>query len=179
MTEWDDGTVNHAASKEWNSGATELERTVISSQVVHPGTGEVLSVRDAQDDQLARFMDEIRDYESRLREAKAIVNREMLRRLDLDGKWTRPAGQYTVSAPSPAPGEEFDGEALLTDLWGLVDAEEITSDAAERAVRREIVYKPQMAGIRALRKLGGNVLETVNRHATPVEKRRYVKVERG
>ena len=151
----------------------------VSVDIVDPTTGEYLVVKDAPDDRLAEFLDSVRDYESRLREAKSIVNRELLRRLDLDRKWTRRAGDYEFSAPSDEPGEEWsDPQALYEDLVSLVEHGDLTTEAVERAVKVETVYKPQAAGLKALRKGAGIVKETVERYAVPAEKRRYVSVKR-
>ncbi len=146
--------------------------------VVHPGTGELINLRDAATDDLGRFLDEVRDYESRLREAKGLVTTEVVRRMDLEGQWTMRAGGFVLSAPSPAPAEEFDGKGLYSDLAALVFQGTITQDAAERAVKITTTYTPSAMGIKALRKLGGVVAETIAKHATPVEKKRYVKVGR-
>jgi hypothetical protein len=148
-------------------------------EVVHPGTGEIITIRDADDEQLARFLDEIRDYEHRLREAKTIVTREVLARLDHDGRWTRHAGPFTLSAPSPAPSESFDGEKLSAALFELAGEGEITVTAVQRAIKTEIVYTPVTGELKALRKLGGNVKATIDAHSTPVERRRYVTVTRS
>jgi hypothetical protein len=147
--------------------------------VIHPATGEIIAVHDAADEQLARFLDEIRDYELRLREAKAIVNRELLTRLDHDGRWTRHAGAFTLSAPSPAPGETFDAEKLRDALFELAGEGELTVDAVHRAIRTEVVYTPVAGELKALRKLGGPVAAAIDAHATRMERKRYVKVERA
>lgn len=146
--------------------------------VVHPLTGETLDLQTAPDENLARFLADVRDYESRLKEAKAIVSREALRRMDAGASWTLRAGDYTLKGSSPAPSEEWDEIALLSDLHQLVDEGVITEDAAGAAVETVITYKVRKAGINALRKLPG-VAQIVDRHSQPVEKTRYVSVGRS
>jgi hypothetical protein len=158
-----------------NSNSLEVREI----DVIHPLTGEMLVVRDAETNDLARFLDEIREYESRLREAKSIVNREVLRRMDADAHWTTYTNDWQLSAPSPTPGEEFDGQKLQEALYELAEQGVISKDSVYRAVQAQVVYKVQAAGVKALRRLGGVVAETINRHATPTEKKRYVRVERS
>jgi hypothetical protein len=153
--------------------------TLTVQNVIHPFTGETFDLSVSTTDDLASFLTEVREYESRLKEAKRIVTDETLRRLDERASWTLRTPDYTLKAPSPAPGEEWDEIALRSDLWQLVDDGVITEDAAGAAVETVVSYKVKTAGVNALRKLGGRVAETVNRHCREVEKRRYVTVTRN
>lgn len=150
---------------------------VPGAQFAHPLTGELLTL-DSPTEDLASYMIDLRDFELTLREHKQMVNRELLSRMDRQARWTLPAGDYKLSAPSPEPSQEFDGAELYDVLCALVEEGEITMDAVNAAVEIQHTYKVRAAGVKALRKLDG-VREVIDRHATPVEKARYVKVSRG
>jgi hypothetical protein len=79
---------------------------------VLPFTGEIIELATADINDLARLLADVKDYESRLREAKSLLSQEVLRRQDRDAKWTTPAGGYVLKGSSPAPQEEFDALAL-------------------------------------------------------------------
>jgi hypothetical protein len=156
--------------------STELGRPLT---VVSPITGELIQL-DADDATLAGYLADVREHESLLREAKTLVGSELLRRMDAAATWTiHLPNSVTITAPSPAPGEEFDELALRTALLELADEGVITPSAVDRAVEPVVTYKTHAVGIRALRKLGGRVAAVVDFHARPVEKRRYVTVDRS
>jgi len=146
--------------------------------VVHPLTAEAVELASASTDDLAVLLDSVKDYESRLREVKSLVSREVLRRQDRDASWTTRAGGYVLKGSSPAPSEEFDALALRSELLGLVDEGALTIEAVDAAVETVVSYRARKAGISALRKLGGVIAQIVDRHATPIEKTRYVSIAR-
>ena len=147
--------------------------------VIHPVTGEFLQLDTLHVDRLANLLADIKDLESRLREMKSLASREVLRRQDREAKWTTPAGGYVLKGSSPTPTEEWDELALREDLYQLVDNGVITEEAADAAVETVVTYKVRKAGINALRKLGGAVAETVDKHCREVEKTRYISVSRS
>jgi hypothetical protein len=149
-----------------------------TADVIHPGTGEILAVREASTADLARFLADCREYESLLREAKSIVSREAIRRMDLEGQWTARADGWVLRSQSPEPQEEFDVVPLLKALHELADQGLISEEAIERAVETVTDYKIRAQGIKALRKRGGLIKETVDRFATPMERKRTVSVSR-
>lgn len=153
-----------------------MSTDLATTTVVHPFTGETLQLERAETNDLGWFLNEMREYEMRLKEAKRAVTDEALRRLDHQAKWTFRTPDFTLKAPSPAPSEQFDELALRSDLWELVDQGVITEEAAGAAVETVVTYKTRIAGINALRKLGGQVAEVIDRHCTPVQKTRYVSV---
>lgn len=145
-------------------------------QVASPVTGELLTL-DAPTEDLASLLADIRDFESVLKEQKALVNRELLARLDKNASWTQQAGDYKLSAPSPATGEEWDGAGLYAALCDLKDSGVISMDAVNLAVEIQHVYKVRKVGVNSLRKLPG-VGQVVDRYCTPAEpKARYVSVK--
>jgi hypothetical protein len=154
---------------------------ITTELVVHPFTGEALELHDAETSDLAQLLDSLKDYESRLKEAKSLIGREVLRRQDLKAEWTTRAGGFILKGASPATEsqEEFDGLALHSELLGLVDEGALSIEAVDAAVETEVVYTPKKAGIAKLRKLGGVVAQIVDRHATTTEKTRYVSISRA
>jgi hypothetical protein len=150
----------------------------MSTDLIHPLTGETLSLVHAGEDQLAQLLDSVKDYESRLREAKSLLSQEILRRQDQSACWTTRAGGFVLKGSSPAPSEEFDALALREDLLGLVDEGALHIQAVDAAVETVISYRARKGGINQLRKLGGVVAQIIDRHATPVIKSRYISVSR-
>lgn len=162
--------------------STEIEHS--APDVVHPFTGETLVLANAETDQLARFLDEIRDYEGRLREAKSLVNRESLRRMDanvLAGSetgHTQRFGEWVLKAPATDTTTEIDAHALYQHLTQLARSGVIGFEAVERCVTSETVYKPHRAQLNALGKVSPPVAAAVAEHTHEIPKARYVKVER-
>lgn len=153
---------------------TEL---VPATHFANPVTGEVLSL-DSPTEDLGAYLADIRDLESRIREEKAIVNRELLARLDKQRKWTLPLGNgLKISAPSDEPGEEWDGAQLHEALCDLADDEVITTDAINAAVEIVVEYKVRKAGLNALRK-NPRIAELIAPFCRQAERPRYVKVMR-
>jgi hypothetical protein len=145
---------------------------------VIPGLGEAVELHTADISDLARLLADVKDYQSRLNEAKSLLSQEVLRRQDQAAKWTTPAGGYVLKGSSPAPQEEFDALALREDLLGLVDEGALHIQAVDAAVETVVTYKVRKGGLNQLRKLGGVVAQIVDRHARPVEKARYVSIVR-
>jgi hypothetical protein len=156
---------------------SEIVQTT-SIQLVNPTTGELITL-DSPTDDLANFLADMREHESLCREAKKLVTREVVSRMDKQASWTVHAGGLKLSTSSPAPTEEFDGPMLHEALQVLVDQGVISVEALDAAVETVIKYEPRRKGINALRKLGGRAAEIVNAHATEVHKDRYIKVERA
>ena len=146
-----------------------------SDLIVNPVTGEAFAL-DAPTDTLAQYLVAMKEVRRRVREEETIVQGEILRRLDHDGCWTVHTPHGKVSAPSPAPVEEWDAGALHSALLELHDQGLLSIEAVNRAIEEEVTFKVRKAGVNALRKLGGRVRETVDAHARIAEPRRYVRV---
>lgn len=141
---------------------------------MNPATGEVLTLTSPSED-LGAYLAAVKDLESQVRDYKRVVTDELLRRMDASADWTLHLPGMKLSAPSPAPAEEFDELALREDLLELVDAGRLSIEAVDRAIETVITYKAHKAGINALRKVPG-LAEVIARHTRTVEKRRYVTV---
>jgi hypothetical protein len=156
--------------------STELEQV---PEFANPVTGEVLTLAAPTED-LARFLADLRDLESRFREAKGIVTREITARLDRQAKWTlHLPGGLKIRGQSPAPVEEWDGLELRSALLELVDEGVVDIEAVDAAVETVVTYKPLKRGINSLRKLGGRVGAVVEAHRRESEPERRVSVSRG
>jgi hypothetical protein len=98
--------------------------------------------------------------------------------MDEARQWTLtlPDGRK-VTAPSPEPSEEFDGEALWNGLHSLARDCGLTQELIESVVTEERVYKVSRSGVNRLRKGGGEPARLLKRCVTEVPKRRYVSVK--
>jgi len=146
--------------------------------LIHQDTGEVVALTDATAEHIAATRDRILDLESQLREAKTMMDREVLARMDAEHVWTVHAGPWKLSAPSPAPQAHYDAQAMRTDLMVLVDDGQLSQAAADRAVAEIVDYRASAAGIKALVKGGGRPAEVVARHTSELERTRRVTVKR-
>lgn len=144
--------------------------------VVHPFTGESIDLTVATVDDLASFRIELKEYGYRLRDVNKYIDQEILRRMDKKASYTIRTPDYEMKGASPAPSEEWDELALRSDLYELVDRDVIDESAADAAVETVVTYKVRKVGVNALRKLGGIVQETVDRHCREVPKDRRVTV---
>jgi hypothetical protein len=144
----------------------------------NPITGEMLSL-SSPDADLARFIADIRDYETQVRGLKSLVNAELLRRLDerLDGWTAHLEDGITISAPSPEPSDEWDAAGLRGALEELADKGTLPISAVDAAIEVVVSYKPKTAGLKVLRKAGYG--ELLDRFVRKVEKARYIKVSRS
>jgi hypothetical protein len=147
----------------------------IEGAVMHPSTGEVVSL-DAPLEDLAAYLADVRDWEQTfLRPCKRAVEEELLRRMDHDARYTVRAGAYVVRGDGPGR-VEYNEDLLRIRLRELVDDEAISREAAAAAVKEKVSYQPMARGINALLKLGGKVAEAV-RSAEAGEKTRRVTVK--
>ncbi|MCP9491194.1 MAG: hypothetical protein MSC31_15155 [Solirubrobacteraceae bacterium MAG38_C4-C5] len=133
-------------------------------QVLDHANGELLDVREAPTDRLARFLEDSAELAGKLGEAKSAVEREVLRRMDADASWTAVAGEFELQAPSPEAGMSYYEVDVLHDA--LVDLGRrgvIGRQAARAALKTEITVerKAQRAGVKALLSLGGEVAAAV------------------
>ena len=155
--------------------STELGRPIT---VVSPRTGELLEL-SAPDEDLAGWLADVREHESLLREAKNLVQRELLRRMDRSAKWTVRVPKFKLTGTSPKPEETWDGAVLRERLHDLVDDGELTVEAVDAAVETVISFKVRKAGVNALRAAGGRAAAIVDELAIATEKERRVSVSRA
>lgn len=146
--------------------------------VVSPRTGEVIAL-DAPTEDLGGYLADVREFESLIREAKALVGREIMDRMRKQAKWTIEAGGLKLTAPRKDTEEEWDGAVLREALCEFVDRDELAIAAVDAAVEVVVEYKVKKAGINALRGVGGEVGAAVDSLAREVPKTRYVSVSRA
>ncbi len=155
--------------------STELGRPIT---VVSPRTGEVIEI-DAPTKALAEYLLDVREHESLLREAKNLVQGEVLRRMDFEKKWTLHVPGLKLTGQSPQPVEMWDGLELREALSPLVDAGELSVEAMDAAVETIVSYKVHKRGINALRAGGGEAAEIVERLCNTTEPARRVSIGRS
>jgi hypothetical protein len=155
-----------------------FRETADTVRLFDPATGEELQLATAPTDQLAEMRAYIRDLEEDLRLAKQALDGEVLKRMDQRAMWSWAGNGYTLKAPSPAPVVEFDAEQLRGRLEELVAEGLLSMAAVDAAVEVVTSFKARVAGINALRKLGGTVAEAVAECATEVDKPRRVSLGR-
>jgi hypothetical protein len=148
------------------------------TSIVDPRTGEAVLIHDATLDQLAACREWIRDLEHTTREAKGLIDAEVVRRFDATAKWSATVAGFKLSAPSPAPAVEYDAQELRGRLEELVADGVLSMDAVDAAVEVSVSFKPRVAGIKALEKLGGIVAEAIADCSTAVQRSRRVSVTR-
>lgn len=146
-----------------------------AAPVMNPATGELVDLADPTD-VLARQRADIREVESQLQEFKRILDREIIDRMDADATWTLRVDGLKVEAPSPAPAEEFDAEALWNGLHSIARDVPLSEAAIHAAVTEERTYKVSKRGVAALRKLGGQVAKVIDRCASEEVRDRRVRV---
>lgn len=145
----------------------------MSGDLVHPATGEVVSL-DAPTDTLASHLEEIRRVEGDLRSLKRALTAEVLGRMDTARDWTIHAGAYELTAPKPA--RDWDTEKVRAALAELVGAGEITADAAAQGIRARTSYAVDARGMRGLLAVEGPVADALGEcRGEPKERRVSVK----
>jgi hypothetical protein len=126
-------------------------------EVLDRSSGELIDLREASTDRLARFLDETAELLSLVKEARAQVDREVLRRMDEEATWTARVGSFELRAPSPEAGMTYhDADALEEALDDLVERGLVSEQAATAALEVEtrVERKTRQGGIRALLRLG-------------------------
>jgi hypothetical protein len=132
---------------------------VVDAEVVPEGgelvvydrqSGEALTVKDAGDELLARFMlsaDEWLDQQRRdVQRAKDAVNAELLARMDGRLKWTHRARlgdiEFELNAPSPSAGKTaYDVDRMAAALRPFVEDKTLSQEAFEEVVKRTVTVK--------------------------------------
>lgn len=115
----------------------------------HPATGEQIDLVAAAVSDLAELRDLIRQAEEDQRIAKQALDAELHRRMDFEDLLTLHAGGWTITG-KPAVSAEWDIDKLEVELKALVDAGDLSEEAARRALKPVVTHQP-MAG--ALKKL--------------------------
>lgn len=144
-----------------------------------PATGEEVDPHTATTDKLAELRDALRDYDETAKMAKKRIDTVLLSRMDAEAQWTVRVNGFKLTAPSPEPEVQYDGEALYEALARLAADGAISWDAVAEAVERKTVYRPVKAKLSKLRKLGGAVREAIDAHAEEVDRDRRVRVSRA
>lgn len=91
-----------------------------------------LAAADALD--LAVADEALNDMASITKEARGKLSREVVARMDMDGKWTQRVGEYEMKSLSPAAGTEvYATDLLRATLQSLVEDGHVSQRAADAA----------------------------------------------
>lgn len=142
------------------------------TRVVNPVTGEAIDLAGPPAD-IARTLADIRDLESRLREAKTVLTDALLTVMDRERSWTLEVDGFKATGQSDALKASYDVNGLVIALDELVNDGTITPDARERAIEATVSYRVKHAGITALLK-NPQLAARLEEHITlaPPEQRR-------
>jgi hypothetical protein len=142
-----------------------------------PDTGEMHYLADAPTALLARVLGlvqaEIDANLEYLYDAKRVLGREAIDRMDKQGNWTMQYPGVRIVAPSPTAGtEEWDAEELDRILAELVEEGVLEREAMLRAVQPQVTLKVDKRGVTQLLKIPAvrDRIAPARRWATPPRK---------
>lgn len=148
-----------------------VDGEVVPETAIVPYSGEVLDLRDASDNQLAKALDEARQFErEQLRGFKRGVEQVVLDRMDANAEWTVHTEEYTLSGDSPGL-IDYDVDELRKALARLVSEGKLSEESASKAITAKTEYTASKRGIGQLVKLGGDVAEAIRACERPRERR--------
>ena len=146
-----------------NGSITTTDLTVIDRV-----TGELLDLTSASPLQIAEFIDHMDVIRSELSEHDTLARHELVRRLDMNGKWTLRVGeptddmQYEIKAPSPTAGTDgYPPADLEAALLLLLDDDVISETGADSALDRHLVVTARVAFSDDLDQLANTVRDAV------------------
>lgn len=145
----------------------------MSTNVVLAHTGEVLDVVQLDEITLVDRIAEVRRLQKALQEAVNALGDEVLRRMDVDARYSGRIGDYAVKGDGPG-GMDYDGEALTQALRPFVEDGVISQAAVDAAVTERTVLKVNANGVRALLKRDDEISKVIRDIGQP--KRRRVTV---
>lgn len=121
--------------------------------IPHPKTGEAIAVvQDTPTDVLAELRDAIVEHERAVIGGwKRLVDDELRRRLDYEGRRSAEVGTWKLTVPGPTK-TEWDAAGAYRALRGLVRAGLISKDRADEAVERVVDYKARHGSLSQLLK---------------------------
>lgn len=136
--------------------------------VVHPHTGEIVSLND-EDEKLVALDLQLQDFAEQIKQARTLISEEFVHRLDKRRKWTRHVkldglGAVEIKSSSDAPSIAYDADQVAAVCEDLVSRDVIDDEAMAAAVEYVIPeprWVAKTAGINALIKLSGPVEEAL------------------
>lgn len=112
--------------------------TDVQGLAIIPDTGEEI-VTTAPDTAIADAIAHLRDLESQCRDARALLDDELTRRMDRVAKWTRHLDDgRTITAPSPDASMEHDPKRTLDAVLELQGSGEIDAEAVDGCIHVEV-----------------------------------------
>ena len=157
---------------------TELTPTITA--VLDRTTGELISVAEAETEQLAQYVTNQQQLRDELRDAEAVVSGELVARMDQSASWTMRVGdpktgvQWEITTSSPTAGTEtYPVDLLQAALADLIAKGTITPDAASKACKRHLVLTidaPWDADLAEMEQVAGGVTFQLAGHDVSVVK---------
>lgn len=145
------------------------------SALVIPGTGEVVSLKDASLPALAAAVDQIAQNEADLKSAKRTLADEVAARLDVHGKRSAEVDGWRLEINAPTE-RQWDLDELRATLAELVAEGTITDEKAKACIKWE--PKPVWSELKILT-TDPRCKERINHALSEVQATRYVRVKHG
>lgn len=142
--------------------------------VVNPATGEALDLAALDDEGLVQRIHEVRRLQQLLRELTDELSGEVLRRMDMDARYSGQVGEFVVRGDGPGQ-VEYDPDGLRKALRPFVIDGVISQAAVDSAVAEKTVLKVNANGVKALLKRGDDVSAAVEACGQPKKRRVTVK----
>jgi len=143
-------------------------------ELIVPLTGELIQL-DAPTNDLASMARQIREMEQDLYRARSQLNDELVRRLDHENLRKAEIGEFILTVDAPG-AVDWDVKLLEVALHGLVDHDELSSEAVDR-----ILPLKRSVSVRELKKLIGTLDDELGAKieacSAPSRKTRRVKID--
>ena len=125
--------------------------TQLIAPIIMPGTGELVELT-APTNTLAQHLSAFRDLDTESRRAKNLIQEELIRRLDHEGKASFTAGEWKLSATAPG-ATEYDGDLAYAVLMRAVERGILSETAAEDTCPPVVKRKAQKRELDRIAKL--------------------------
>jgi hypothetical protein len=108
-------------------------------------TGELVDITTAPTEAVAELATNTADVRAQIGDVEKAISAELVARLDRSASWTVRVGdparaQWEITAPSPSAGTEvYPPDLLQAELSKLIAQGVITTDAASRACKRQLI----------------------------------------
>jgi hypothetical protein len=116
-----------------------------SCEIVDLKTGEIVDIATAPTVAVAELATNMADVRAQISDVEKAISTELVARLDRSASWTVRVGdpavaQWEITAPSPtAATDVYPQDLLQAELAKLIAQGVITTDAASRACKRQLV----------------------------------------
>jgi len=122
----------------------------VSTEVLHPTTGEVIDLAEYTVDQVAEFHEQIKDLQAHAKTVRARVSDELDRRRRLQGGSSATVEGSGLAAKRKLSSPKWNAEGVIAALAGMVEDGVLPADEADALVPEVPVRKPNGTGLNAL-----------------------------